>query len=68
MDDLAGQSRRTASTLLAELNVQRSVAYDDLVALMALAWISGFQAGNPTEAATLAFVTAYHAVKSERAA
>lgn len=64
MEDLAGLARRSASTLLAELDVNRSVAYDDLVSLMTLAWIAGNQAGNPNEATTVAFVDAYHAVRA----
>ena len=44
--DWQGRARRESVAILSEVNVNRSVAYDDLVSLMAIAWLQGVSLGT----------------------
>jgi len=43
--DWQGRARREAVAICNEVSVSRSVAYDDLIGLMAIAWLQGVNLG-----------------------
>lgn len=54
VDDWQGRAHRAATAILAEANVHRTVGYDDLERLMAIAWLRGVSDGsNDTLAAAV---------------